>query len=99
MENLKRFNDYISRKALDGYAIVDKNTDNLVAVVQKEGKKINHILHLIITLSTCGLWGIVWAVLYFTNKPGDRIRVSFDESGNIVKEKIILLMMMICREQ
>jgi len=88
MENLRRFNDYISRKALDGYIIVDKNTESLVAVLQKEGKKINHILHLIITLLTCGLWGIVWAVLYFTNKSGDRIRVSFDESGNIVEEKM-----------
>ncbi len=88
MENLKRFNDYISRKALDGYIIVDKNPANLVAVLQKEGKKINHILHLILTFFTFGLWGIVWAVLYFTNKPGDRIRVSFDESGNIVEEKM-----------
>lgn len=36
MENLRRFNDYISRKALDGYTIVDKNTESLVVVLSKE---------------------------------------------------------------
>lgn len=32
----------------------------------------NHVLHLILTLVTLGLWGIVWAIVAFNNrsKPG-----------------------------
>ena len=48
MENLerkKRFDTYVSTKALEGYTIVDKNSENLTAVLKKEGSKVNNTLH------------------------------------------------------
>lgn len=58
MENLerkKRFDTYVSTKALEGYTIVDKNSENLTAVLKKEGSKVNNTLHGLITLFSCGM--------------------------------------------
>lgn len=90
VEERKRFDDYISKKALEGYIVVDKNTEGLVAVLEKQGSKVNHLLHLIITLFSCGVWAIVWIVLIILNRGGQRIRVSIDGSGNLLEEKVNL---------
>lgn len=34
---------------------------------QQREKKVNHVLHLILTILTGGLWGIVWIVLAIKN--------------------------------
>lgn len=78
----------MSTKALEGFTIVDKNSENLTAVLKKEVDKVNHTLHGIITLCTCGWWGIVWLVLHFKAKKDSRIRVSIDDSGNLVEEEV-----------
>lgn len=31
--------------------------------VHERSEKVNHILHFLLTFFTCGLWGIVWAIL------------------------------------
>jgi hypothetical protein len=87
-ERKKRFDNYISTKALEGYTIVDKNSENLTAVLKKEGEKVNHTLHGIITLCTCGWWGIGWLILHLRAKKDSRIRVSIDDSGNLVEEEV-----------
>lgn len=87
-EAVKRFNNYISTKTLEGYTVVDKNEGSLVAVLAKQGDKVNHTLHGILTLCTCGIWGIVWLVLATQAKKGGRIRVSIDDSGNLNEEKV-----------
>ena len=87
-ERKKRFDNYISTKALEGYTVVDKNSENLTAVLKKEGEKFNHTLHGIITLVTCGGWGLVWLILHLRAKKDSRIRVSIDDSGNLVEEEV-----------
>jgi hypothetical protein len=52
------------------------------AVMIKEGTKVNHILHLILTLITLGLWAIVWIILAVTHKREKREVISVDEYGN-----------------
>ena len=86
-ERKKRFDNYISNKALEGYIIVDKNQENLSAVLKKDAEKVNHTLHAILTLITC-LWGIVWIIKYNQAGKESRIRVSIDDSGNMVEEKV-----------
>lgn len=87
-ERKTRFDTYVSTKALEGYTVVDKNSENLTAVLKKEGEKVNHTLHGIITLLTCGGWGIVWLILHLLAKKNSRIRVSIDDSGNLVEEEV-----------
>ena len=43
-----------------GWQIVSR-TENLAAL--RFGKPINHVLHLLLTLVTCGLWALVWIYL------------------------------------
>jgi hypothetical protein len=51
------------------------------------GKPVNHILHLILTLVTCGIWGIVWiALLIFGGE--NRVMVNIDEYGNVLRQKV-----------
>jgi hypothetical protein len=87
-ERKKRFDNYISTKAMEGYTVVDKNSENLIAVFKKEGEKVNHTLHGIITLLSCGAWGLVWLILHLRSKKDSRIRVSIDDSGNLVEEEV-----------
>jgi uncharacterized protein DUF2510 len=52
-----------------------------------EGKPVNHTLHAILTIFTCLLWGIVWAVIAGTG--GERREmIVVDEFGNIQHQKL-----------
>lgn len=50
--------------------------------VLRRGKPVNHILHLILSVLTAGIWLIVWAILVATNKP-QRIVLSLNEQGQV----------------
>lgn len=43
----------------------------------------NHVLHLLLTLVTFGLWAIVWVVLAIDSRPERRHLVSVDEAGRV----------------
>ena len=45
------------------------------------GQKVNHVLHLILTLVTVGLWGLIWIALV-TLGGEERQMVQVDEWGN-----------------
>jgi hypothetical protein len=51
------------------------------------GNKINHVLHLILTILTVGLWGIVWIILAITGGIKRHI-ITIDEYGNVIERKI-----------
>jgi len=87
-EAVRRFNNYISTKTLEGYTVVDKNESALIAVLAKQGDKVNHTLHAIMTVFTMCFWAPVWLYLATQAKKGGRIRVSIDESGNLNEEKV-----------
>ena len=77
------------RKALLGQAVsnavrqgarVEGQSDYQSITVQ--GKPVNHILHLILTLVTFGLWAIIWIILVLTG--GEKRRtITVDEWGNV----------------
>lgn len=52
-----------------------------------EGQPVNHVLHAILTLGTCGIWGIVWAVLAATGGE-KRHLISVDEYGNVIHQQL-----------
>lgn len=84
----QRFSQIISTKTMEGYTVIDRNDKGLVAVLGKAGGKVNHVLHLIIGLCTCGAWWLVWIVLALMKPAEQRIRISLDSAGNISEEKI-----------
>ena len=87
-EKFQRFSNIISTKTLQGFMVADRNDKALVAVLVKEGGKVNHLLHFLISCLTCGCWVFVWAWLALVKNKEQRVRVSIDNGGNILEEKI-----------
>jgi uncharacterized protein DUF2510 len=64
---------------------VESQTDFQAVLI--EGQKVNHTLHAILTIFTCLLWGIVWAVIAGTG--GERREmIVVDEFGNVQHQKL-----------
>lgn len=59
---------------------VQSQTDYQASLAK--GHRTNHVLHLILTIVTFGLWGFVWIVLAVTNKEKHRM-LAIDEYGRI----------------
>lgn len=66
-------------------ARVESQSDFQAVVVK--GKSVNHVLHLILTLVTVGLWGIVWIAMAVAGGE-KRSMVTVDEYGNAAVQKV-----------
>lgn len=55
------------------------------AVMLKPGTKVNHLLHLILTLITLGVWAIVWILVTLTHKREHQKVISVDAYGHVQK--------------
>lgn len=74
----------IQREVAAGQRVESQTDLNAILV---SGKPINHILHLILTLVTCGVWAIVWIVLAFVG--GERrIVLNVDDYGNVLRQEM-----------
>jgi hypothetical protein len=51
-----------------------------------KGQRTSHVLHLILTILTVGLWGIVWIVMVYLNRD-QRETINVDEWGNVNIQK------------
>ena len=51
------------------------------------GKALNNTLHLLLTVFTLGLWGVVWIILALTGGVKRRM-ITIDEFGNPVEQKL-----------
>lgn len=89
-EKFQRFSNIISTKTLQGFMVADRNDKALVAVLVKQGEKVNHLLHFLMSCISCGLWVFVWLYLALVKAKEQRIRVSIDGAGNSIEEKIKL---------
>jgi hypothetical protein len=77
-ERKKLLAQAINYQVIQG-ARVESQSDFQAVLVK--GKPINHLLHLTITMLTCGMWGIVWIVLGLMG--GEKRYVAqVDEYGN-----------------
>jgi hypothetical protein len=89
-ERVERLSRVVSSRSLEGWIVVDKNDRDASAVLRKPGKEVNHILHFLIAVFTCGLWAIVWLILTLNREKEQRMRVSIDGYGNLLEETIAL---------
>lgn len=48
----------------------------------KPAQKVNHILHMILTILTVSLWAIVWIILVLTRGKEKREVIGADEYGD-----------------
>ncbi|NYH51425.1 hypothetical protein HNR06_001014 [Nocardiopsis arvandica] len=67
--------------------VIESQSD-FTAVI-RYGKPINHVLHLILTLVTCGLWGIVWIILWIVSiQEKKSIALQINEFGQVFRQEI-----------
>ena len=68
-----------------GGARIESQSDYQAVLVK--GHRVNHVLHLILTLVTLGIWAIVWLALAIVG--GEKRRMaSVDEYGNVSVQRL-----------
>ena len=77
-ERRQRQADAVAREVMQGSRVESEGPFQAVMV---SGSKVNHLLHFIIGIFTCGWWWIVWIFLGITGGE-KRYMVRTDEFGN-----------------
>ncbi|MFI5992532.1 hypothetical protein ACIBAC_11850 [Streptomyces sp. NPDC051362] len=70
----------VNQRVASGWRVESRSETQAIMV---RGARINHTLHLILTLVTCLLWGIVWAILSATNRV-ERVALTVDAHGGVL---------------
>ncbi|MFF1925671.1 hypothetical protein ACFVW8_34490 [Streptomyces sp. NPDC058221] len=70
----------VSQRIASGWRVESRSETQVVMV---RGRPLNHVLHVVLTVFSCFLWGVVWLVLGVTNKV-ERIVLTVDAMGDIV---------------
>ena len=78
-ERRRIFNEEMARHQAQGKRI-ESQTDFQAVLVT--GKPVNHILHLLLTVFTAGLWILVWALIAFSGGEKREI-LQVDEIGSV----------------
>jgi hypothetical protein len=85
-ERKMRLGQAVQAEVMQG-GVIESQSD-FTAII-RYGKPINHILHLILTLLTCGLWGIVWIVIWIiSNQEKKSIALQINEFGQVFRQEI-----------
>jgi hypothetical protein len=64
---------------------IESQTGDTAVLIR--GGRVNHILHLLLTIVTLGLWSLVWLLLSLTGGEKRRI-IHVDEYGNVITREI-----------
>ncbi|MET9914845.1 hypothetical protein ABZZ74_50685 [Streptomyces sp. NPDC006476] len=70
----------VNQRIATGWRVESRSETQAVMV---RGKPINHVLHAILTVFTCLVWGIVWGILAATNRV-ERVALTVDAQGQVV---------------
>ena len=76
----RQLQEYLSRYVAKTQGRIESLTDYSAVVVQ--GQKVNHVLHLLISVFLCGLWLPIWLVLAMTGGE-KRTVLAVDQCGNV----------------
>ena len=74
----------VQREVFRGYRIESQTDFNAVLI---KGKRPNHVLHLILTIITAGLWAFVWIIVWAANRES-RLMLSVDDYGNVLRQPV-----------
>lgn len=78
-ERSRRLDDAVGQFLMAGYQM--RGRSGFEAAVGTPGRDVNHVLHLLISVFTCGLWVVMWFLLTVTAPQAKVIYVMVDEWG------------------
>ncbi|WP_326652579.1 MULTISPECIES: hypothetical protein [unclassified Streptomyces] len=70
----------VNQRIASGWRVESRSETQAVMV---RGEPVNHVLHAILSLVTCFLWVVVWAVLTVVNRV-ERVALTVDAQGHVV---------------
>lgn len=70
----------VNQRIADGWRVESRSGTQAVLV---RGQPVNHVLHAILTVFSCLLWGAAWVVVALTNRV-ERVALTVDAQGHIV---------------
>ncbi|MEV6164522.1 hypothetical protein AB0L71_21830 [Streptomyces sp. NPDC052052] len=70
----------VNQRIASGWRVESRSETQVVMV---RGRPVSHVLHAVLTVFTCFLWGAVWLVLTVTNKI-ERVALTVDAQGRII---------------
>ena len=80
----------ISNHVIKGALVIAQNEQECWAVLSYPGKPVNHVLHGLLTLLLCGLWGIVWIIVYSNRQKERRIRITVLPNLEVREEQVYM---------
>jgi hypothetical protein len=83
-ERKRLLSSAIQTEVVQGARVQSQTDDQAVLV---KGQPLNNTLHLLLTIFTCGAWGIIWLILYFTGGE-KRVLISVDDYGNVLRQQL-----------
>ncbi len=83
-ERKKLLADALQTQVVQGGRIESHSEFSAVVVF---GKDVNHVLHVLIAIFTCGLWLIPWLVMGVVGGE-KRVLVSVDDYGNVLNQDL-----------
>lgn len=79
-EQAQRLSVAVAAQVARGARVESQTQDQAIVVF---GKPVNHVLHLILTLVTCGAWALVWVILAIAGGEKRHV-VRVDQYGNVL---------------
>jgi hypothetical protein len=71
----------VTQLLMTGRGLLVSRTDFEAVVAYHQ--RINHILHLLLTVFTCGAWGVIWLLVIVLHRGEVRQVVGVDEYGHV----------------
>ncbi|MFJ9621859.1 hypothetical protein [Streptomyces sp. NPDC101181] len=71
----------VSRRIASGWRVESRSASQVILV---RGQPVNHVLHAILTVFSCLVWGLVWAGVTLVNRV-ERVALTVDAQGRVVQ--------------
>ena len=81
-----RLDEAVQAAVFSGWSVESRSD---FQAVLRRGRPVNHILHLILTFLTVGLWAIVWLLLVLTGGETREV-VTVDAVGNVSRQRRVI---------
>ncbi len=77
----------INARLMRGWLLVNRDDSNASAILGRPGKGVNHILHLLLSLFTFGLWIFIWFLVTIFQIREKRVLLWIDPFGRCIEPK------------